>query len=110
MTIFWWLLALTILEVIAGSPAIGPKYPRRHGDGEGRARRAVLHAPSVRQKSAFVHRLYTACPLHIRRIGGAAGLLGRRGRLSINSGPRVFPIDLVTRERGSRLGVSFFVR
>ena len=28
MTIFWWLLALTILEVIAGSPATGPKYPQ----------------------------------------------------------------------------------
>ena len=27
-TIFWWLLALTILEVIAGSPATGPKYPQ----------------------------------------------------------------------------------
>ena len=28
MAIFWWLLALTILEVIAGSPAAGPKYPQ----------------------------------------------------------------------------------
>jgi cytochrome c oxidase subunit 4 len=27
MAIFWWLLALTILEVIAGVPAAGPSYP-----------------------------------------------------------------------------------
>lgn len=27
MTIFWWLLALTILEIAAGVPASGPSYP-----------------------------------------------------------------------------------
>jgi caa(3)-type oxidase subunit IV len=28
MPIFWWLLALTILEVAAGMPAAGPSYPQ----------------------------------------------------------------------------------
>ena len=28
VTIFWWLLALTILEVFAGAPETGPKYPQ----------------------------------------------------------------------------------
>ena len=28
MAIFWWLLALTILEVIAGVPTAGPAYPQ----------------------------------------------------------------------------------
>lgn len=27
MAIFWWLLALTILEIMAGYPAAGPGYP-----------------------------------------------------------------------------------
>ncbi len=28
MAIFWWLLGLTILEVMAGVPAAGPSYPQ----------------------------------------------------------------------------------
>lgn len=28
MAIFWWLLGLTILEVMAGMPAAGPSYPQ----------------------------------------------------------------------------------
>lgn len=28
MAIFWWLLALTILEVLAGIPNAGPSYPQ----------------------------------------------------------------------------------
>ncbi len=28
IAIFWWLLALTILEVTAGMPASGPSYPQ----------------------------------------------------------------------------------
>lgn len=28
MAIFWWLLGLTILEVMAGVPASGPSYPQ----------------------------------------------------------------------------------
>lgn len=28
MVIFWWLLALTILEVLAGIPAASPSYPQ----------------------------------------------------------------------------------
>lgn len=28
MAIFWWLLALTILEVLAGVPQAGPAYPQ----------------------------------------------------------------------------------
>ena len=28
MAIFWWLLALTILEVLAGVPQAGPSYPQ----------------------------------------------------------------------------------
>lgn len=27
LAIFWWLLALTILEIMAGYPASGPAYP-----------------------------------------------------------------------------------
>ncbi|MEK6711414.1 MAG: cytochrome C oxidase subunit IV family protein [Nitrospinota bacterium] len=27
MAIFWWLLALTVLEIMAGLPASGPSYP-----------------------------------------------------------------------------------